>query len=65
MNLQGTRYDLNVKADAIELLVYYGYTIYEVAGIIGCTPKTVSTWYTDYLGYRGEDKEVIVMQSLV
>ena len=65
MNLHGTRYDLNVKANAIELLVYYGYTIYEVAGIIGCTPKTVSTWYTEYLGYRGEDKEVMVLQSSI
>lgn len=65
MNLQGTRYDLNVKAEAIELLVYYGYTIYEVTGIIGCTPKTVSTWYTEYLGYRGEEKEEIVMESSI
>lgn len=65
MNLQGTRYDLNVKADAMELLVYYNYSVTEVAGIVGCGVNTISRWYMEYLGYRGDDREVIVMQSLV
>ena len=65
MNLQGTRYDTHIKADAIELIVYYKHTITEVSTIIGCSVHTISRWYSEYLGYRGDDKEVVVLPSRI
>ena len=65
MNPLAIRYDLATKAYAIELIVYHRHTIAEAASIIGCRINTLSKWYSEYLGYRGEDKGLLVMGSKI
>lgn len=65
MNPSTIRYDLATKAYAIELIVYHGHSIAEAASIIGCKINTLSKWYSDYLGYRGEDKGLLVLGSKI
>lgn len=65
MNPSTIRYDLATKAYAIELIVYHRHSIAEAASIIGCKINTLSKWYSDYLGYRGEDKGLLVLPSAI
>jgi len=65
MNPLAIRYDLATKAYAIELIVYHRHTIAEAASIIGCKINTLSKWYSVYLGYRGEEKGLLVLGSKI
>lgn len=65
MNPASIRYDIATKAYAIELIVYHGHSIAEASSIIGCKMNTLSKWYSDYLGYRGEDKGLLVLSSKI
>ena len=58
------KYPLPTRAYAVEQ-IRKGRTLTGVAKEIGCGIQTVSRWWLDYRGYRGEEGVTITLKSKI
>lgn len=57
-------YPIKLRALAVEYFLQ-GTPQRRIAKIVGCSPDTVGAWYLDYIGYKGDNIELITKKSKI